>query len=284
MMIADMLVLGSALALLAAALGAGPSELSRETPAVLLLGMGFSMTAPMVWWMSRRGHSRAATREMAGAMIVPTLAVVALLAFGVEDIAALLGIQHVAMFPSMLAVMLLRRQEYSHRTQRLRTHRRKAMLGSTAEGNEPPTVAPERFPALLRKVATLLARRWPTWLALGLVTVIVADGGPLPVDTLAWVALVLPLAYLAFGAARKQLQPPAILVLQLTALLFYIGLTTVALSVGDDIARYLVGFGWIAHAIWDGAHYRANRVVPRPWAEWCGVVDVFLGSAILFLG
>jgi Mg2+/citrate symporter len=255
MMIADMLVLGSALALLAAALGAGPSELSRETPAVLLLGMGFSMTAPMVWWMSRRGHSRAATREMA-----------------------------VAMFPSMLAVMLLRRQEYSHRTQRLRTHRRKAMLGSTAEGNEPPTVAPERFPALLRKVATLLARRWPTWLALGLVTVIVADRGPLPVDTLAWVALVLPLAYLAFGAARKQLQPPAILVLQLTALLFYIGLTTVALSVGDDIARYLVGFGWIAHAIWDGAHYRANRVVPRPWAEWCGVVDVFLGSAILFLG
>jgi hypothetical protein len=116
------------------------------------------------------------------------------------------------------------------------------------------------------------------------VTVIVADGGPLPVDTLAWVALVLPLAYLAFGAARKQLQPPAILVLQLTALLFYIGLTTVALSVGDDIARYPVGFGWIGHAIWDGAHYRANRVVPRPWAEWCGVVDVFLGSAILFLG
>jgi hypothetical protein len=42
-MIAGMLVLGSALALPAAALGAGPSELSREAPAVLLLGMGFSM-------------------------------------------------------------------------------------------------------------------------------------------------------------------------------------------------------------------------------------------------
>jgi hypothetical protein len=113
-MIAGMLVLGSALALLAAALGAGPSELSRDAPAVLLLGMGFSMTAPMVWWMRRRGHSRAATREMAGAMIVPSLAVVALLAFGVADVADLLGIQHVAMFPSMLAVMLLRRQEYVH--------------------------------------------------------------------------------------------------------------------------------------------------------------------------
>jgi hypothetical protein len=45
-MIAGMLVLGSALALPAAALGVGLSELSREAPAVLLLGMGLSMTAP----------------------------------------------------------------------------------------------------------------------------------------------------------------------------------------------------------------------------------------------
>jgi hypothetical protein len=91
-MIAGMLVLGSALALPAAAMGVGLSELSREAPAVLLLGMGLSMTAPMVWWMRRRGHSRAATFEMAGAMIVPSLSVVALLAFGVDDIGDLLGI------------------------------------------------------------------------------------------------------------------------------------------------------------------------------------------------
>jgi hypothetical protein len=129
-MIAGMLVLGSALALPAAAVGAGPSELSREAPAVVLLGMGFSMTAPMVWWMRRRGHSSEATRDMAGAMIVPTFAVVALLAVGVEDVGALLGIQHVAMFPSMLAVMLLRRQEYSHGD--TSKHRRRA--SATAEG------------------------------------------------------------------------------------------------------------------------------------------------------
>ena len=131
-MIAGMVVLGSALAAPAAAVGAGPSELSREAPAVLLLGMGFSMTAPMIWWMRRGGHSPAATREMAGAMIVPTLAVVVLLAFGVDDIGDLLGIQHVAMFPSMLAVMLLRRHEYSHGTRPLRTHRGKRSSGSTA--------------------------------------------------------------------------------------------------------------------------------------------------------
>lgn len=74
-MIVGMLVLGSALGLLAAAFGATPDVLTRDAPAVLLLGMGFSMAAPMVWWMRRRGHSGAANFEMAGAMILPTIVV-----------------------------------------------------------------------------------------------------------------------------------------------------------------------------------------------------------------
>jgi hypothetical protein len=114
-MVAGMLVIGSALAAGAWALGAGPSDLQRDAPALVLLGMGFSMTAPMVWWMRRRGHRRAATREMAGAMVAPTLGCVGLLVTGViDDVDVLLGIQHMVMFPSMLAVMLLRRGEYSH--------------------------------------------------------------------------------------------------------------------------------------------------------------------------
>jgi hypothetical protein len=52
---------------------------------------------------------------MAASMMVPTLAVVALLGFGlVEDVGALLVIEHVVMLPAMLAVMLLRRDEYAH--------------------------------------------------------------------------------------------------------------------------------------------------------------------------
>ena len=117
-MIAGMLVVGGALTLLAASLGAGPGVLERDAPAVVLLGMGFSMTVPMVWWMQRRGHSPAATREMAAAMIVPSLGAVALLAASViDDFDALLGIQHGAMLPAMLGVMLLRRGEYSHAVQ-----------------------------------------------------------------------------------------------------------------------------------------------------------------------
>jgi hypothetical protein len=52
---------------------------------------------------------------MAASMVIPTLAVLALLAVEiVTDIGALLGIEHVAMFGGMLAVMLARRDEYSH--------------------------------------------------------------------------------------------------------------------------------------------------------------------------
>ncbi|MGH2990184.1 MAG: hypothetical protein ACRDMA_10015 [Solirubrobacterales bacterium] len=123
-MIAGMMVLGSALAALSIALGATPDDLADDAPAVLLLGMGFSMTVPMVGWMRWRGHSSAANREMAAAMIAPTLAVVALLATGaVDGVETLLGIQHVAMLPAMLAVMLLRRGEYSHSIGRHRSNR-----------------------------------------------------------------------------------------------------------------------------------------------------------------
>jgi hypothetical protein len=115
-MLLGMLVLGGAALALLALAGITPGELEDHAPAFVLIGMAFSMVAPMVWWMKRRGHSAAANREMAGAMIVPTLAAVALLAAGaVTDVDSLLGIQHVAMFPAMFAAMLFRRGESTHR-------------------------------------------------------------------------------------------------------------------------------------------------------------------------
>ena len=49
-----------------------------------------------------------------GGDVVPTFAAIALLWGGiVEDPDTLLVIQHVGMFPAMLAAMLLRRSEYS---------------------------------------------------------------------------------------------------------------------------------------------------------------------------
>lgn len=99
------------------AAGVSSAELRSDAPALLLLGMGLTMTVPMVAWMRYRGHGWGASNEMAASMLIPTAGVIALLGAGlVGDIGALLMIEHVVMLPSMLVAMLLRREEYSHGT------------------------------------------------------------------------------------------------------------------------------------------------------------------------
>jgi hypothetical protein len=85
-----------------------------EAAGVLLWGMALSMTVPMVAWMRHRGHGWLPCWEMAAAMIVPTIGALALLEAGaLGDAHAAMGVQHVVMFPAMLGVMLLRRDEYT---------------------------------------------------------------------------------------------------------------------------------------------------------------------------
>jgi hypothetical protein len=108
-------VFAAALAAMGAAAGYGLDDVESALPAAFLAGMGFSMTAPMVAWMRFRGHSAAANRDMAISMVAPTAVVLVLLAAGfVGDVGTLLEIQHIAMFPGMLAAMLLHRSEYTH--------------------------------------------------------------------------------------------------------------------------------------------------------------------------
>jgi hypothetical protein len=113
-MLAGMAILGIPAVALLGALGSSTSALRADAPALLLVGMAAKMPVPMVAWMRFRGHGWAASNEMAASMFIPTFAAVGLLATGiVEDTEALLSIQHIAMLPSMLVAMLLRRDEYT---------------------------------------------------------------------------------------------------------------------------------------------------------------------------
>lgn len=92
----------------------GWAELRDDAPAAMLGLMAMTMTLPMSAWMYRMGHGWRPNMEMAASMIVPTLGVIALLAAGlVEDIGALLVIEHVVMLLGMFAVMALRPDEYA---------------------------------------------------------------------------------------------------------------------------------------------------------------------------
>jgi hypothetical protein len=98
------------------AFGSSTSQLERDAPALMLLGMAFVMTVPMVAWMRYRGHGWRPNVEMAASMFLPTFAVIVLMAVGVMDFWRAMGIEHAAMLPSMLVAMLLRRAEYSGHT------------------------------------------------------------------------------------------------------------------------------------------------------------------------
>jgi len=114
-MFVGMFALGVPLAGALALVGVDVSAWDTDAPALLLLGMAFTMAVPMAAWMRYRGHDWAPVREMTAAMFVPSLAAIALLWAGTtDDGGALMMIQHVGMFPAMLAVMLLRLDEYTH--------------------------------------------------------------------------------------------------------------------------------------------------------------------------
>jgi hypothetical protein len=113
-MFLGMFVLGLPLAALLGFLGVDVSAWRIDARELLLLGMAFTMSVPMAGWMRYRGHGWAPVWEMTGSMFVPSFAAIALLWAGiVADTDALLYIQHIGMFPSMLAVMLFRLDEYT---------------------------------------------------------------------------------------------------------------------------------------------------------------------------
>ncbi len=91
-----------------------PAVAGNDTT-LMLARMAATMSLPMVCWMRWRGHGWQPCLEMAGAMVLPATAVIALLEAGaVERVWLLMTAEHLAMLLAMFAVMIARPQEYSH--------------------------------------------------------------------------------------------------------------------------------------------------------------------------
>jgi hypothetical protein len=125
-----------------------------------------------------------------------------------------------------------------------------------------------------------LARRRPTWLGIALVALLVVTG--LRTDFAKGIVIA-AIIYWVWGAVRGQLWRPGWLTLETAGVAAFGSLTLAAAFMDAGPARYLLAAGWLAHAAWDVAHHRADRIVPRWYAECCAVVDVLLAAAILIL-
>jgi hypothetical protein len=113
-MMLGMCVLGGAFGALHVLLfGSGFAAAWRDHVGLAAFAMAFNMTVPMVLWMRYRGHSWERGGEMAAAMNLPVLPLLALYAAGVIPAPGVLGGQMMLMIPAMLGAMLYRKEEYS---------------------------------------------------------------------------------------------------------------------------------------------------------------------------
>src|SRR5918997_4365989 len=138
--------------------------------------------------------------------------------------------------------------------------------------------------ALVYLGAAALDRRWSAWVVLlaGLLpTFFIPPNSGIDPSVVLLVAAA-PV-FLVLGVARGQLRKHGGLPLQTVGMLAFGSTVLVALYVDPDLGGKLVGIAIIGHAVWDAYHYLRDRVVARSYAEFCAVVDLLLGAAILFM-
>jgi hypothetical protein len=97
------------------------------------------------------------------------------------------------------------------------------------------------------------------------------------------ILLVAAAAFLVVGVARGQLRRPGGLMLQGAGVLAFGSTALAAFFVAPELGAYLVAFTLLGHAAWDAYHYLRDKVVARSYAEFCGVLDLLVGAAILIM-
>jgi hypothetical protein len=131
--------------------------------------------------------------------------------------------------------------------------------------------------------AAVFDRPWTAW-------VVLFAGLPLAfvLPSTSWtdrsmILVVVGAVFAIVGVARGLLVKPVGLPLQTVGMLAFGSAILVALYVDPDLGGKLVGITILGHGAWDAYHYLRNTVVQRSYAEFCAVVDLLLGAAILFM-
>jgi hypothetical protein len=103
-------------------------------------------------------------------------------------------------------------------------------------------------------------------------------------DVQLWTALVAGAVSIAIvGLAAGLLRGPRLSAAQVPAMLVFGAAALVALSLDPALGSYLVAAALIGHAVLDVIVWRAKEVVTRSLAEFCAVLDLTLGVAIVVL-
>jgi len=158
--------------------------------------------------------------------------------------------------------------------------------GSTTTGTAATSLPAPSTPATTRR--HWLRRRWPTGLGFALAVVSVAamalvpDGARPAVG--AWWVVTAAVVYLTWGTARGHLEERRWLTAETVGVLVFGAAALAVVAVDLSAAAYVMAAGWVAHALWDVVHHRADRVVPRWYAEACMATDLTVAASLLTIG
>ena len=132
---------------------------------------------------------------------------------------------------------------------------------------------------LVYVAAAAVGRRWAAWAAFGVTFVLLGLDKLTGLDaTLAMVVLagVLVIA----GLAARRTRPWWALPLQTAAMLVLGAIALGAVWLEPTAGGLIIAGALLAHAAWDVYHHRADRVVDRPFAVFCAVLDVLVAVVI----
>lgn len=139
------------------------------------------------------------------------------------------------------------------------------------------------FLAVNYLVAEISRRRWAAWLGTLGIMVVYPLSQRLDPELLRTLVLAAAIAGVLVGAVIALVRSGGEIVTQSAAMLSFGAVAAVALYVDPTVGAYLVAAGLIGHGIWDIIHHRRNLVVSRAFAEFCAVLDVLAGAAVIWL-
>ena len=221
-------------------------------PDLFILTAAADMAAAATVWLLYRGHRPGRVAAVAVAILLPGPVLLVPFRLGLLTGRRLVPVALVLTLVAVTVILLLRRAALP------------GVLGDARRAHP---------------LIDTLGRRWPTWVGLAMV----ADNWLDPAVPAPWIMLVLPGGYLLIGGIRGRLRDRRMLLVQLAGLAGYLALILAAVGSGPMVAGWLVVAGWAAHAVWDAVHHRAGAVVPRGYAEWCGVIDAVIALTAALL-
>lgn len=129
-------------------------------------------------------------------------------------------------------------------------------------------------------------RPWTAWVAFVVLSVVVtvlhvlARTGLLDVDPGISMTVVLVLLW-SWAVARRRFTDVGTFSVQTAGMVGFGAVTLLCAAVQPRLGAALAGVGFLAHGIWDAYHFKADKVVNRPWSEFCAVIDLPTGVALI---